>query len=74
MPIVAASAAAEKNAARSPSGLKMLLPAVWRPTSPSVAPSETASQAPSAISQIAEPLAPKKTEAMIERFVVSRGR
>ena len=52
----------------------MLLPAVWRPTSPSVAPSETASQAPRAISQIAEPLAPKNTDAMIERFVVSRGR
>ena len=74
MPIVAASAAAEKNAARSPRPSMTLLPAVIRPTRPSVAPSDVASQAPIAISQIARPVAPKKTLAMIERLVVSLGR
>ena len=53
MPIVAASAAADRNAVTEPRWPITLLPAVCRPTRPSVAPSRMASQAPSAISQMA---------------------
>lgn len=73
MPIVASSAAADRNAATEPSGAATLSPASRRPTRPSETPSRVASQAPIAISQTAEPPAPKKTALMMPVAEVSRG-
>ncbi len=50
-----------------------LVPATCSPTRPSVAPSRVASHAPIAISQTAEPEAPKNTAVMMPRGEVSRG-
>ena len=74
MPMVAASATADRNPVIPPRWPNMLLPAVCRPTRPSVAPSRMASQAPSAISQIAGVEAPANTYPMILPRGVSRGR
>ena len=73
MPMVASSAVADRNAVIVPSGATTLSPTTCSPDRPSVTPSRVASQAPSAISQIAELEAPKNTAAMIPRAGVSRG-
>ncbi len=73
MPMVAIRAVADRTAVIEPSGAATLSPTTWSPTSPSVAPSRVASHAPSAISQMAEPEAPKKTAVMMPRGEVSRG-
>ena len=73
MPIVASRAVADRNAVIEPSGAATLSPDFCRPTRPSLMPSRVASQAPSAISQMAEPDAPKNTAAMMLRGRVSRG-
>ena len=73
MPMVASSAVADRNAVTVPSGAATLSPTCTSPDRPSVTPSRVASHAPSAISQIAEPEAPKNTAAMIPRGEVSRG-
>jgi hypothetical protein len=52
----------------------MLLPATFVPSRPSEAPRWIASHAPRAMSQIGDPAAPKKTEAITLRTGVSRGR
>ena len=61
MPMVAASAKADRKPVIPPRWLTKLLPAVCRPTRPSVAPSRIASQAPRAMSQIAGVEAPANT-------------
>ena len=73
MPIVASRAVADRNAVIEPSGAATLSPDFCRPTRPSLMFSRVASQAPSAISQMAEPEAPKNTAAMMLRGRVSRG-
>ena len=73
MPMVASRAVADRNAVIEPSGAATLSPDFCRPTRPSLMFSRVASQAPSAISQIAEPEAPKNTAAMMLRGRVSRG-
>lgn len=54
-------------------GAATLSPTICSPTRPSLMFSRVASQAPSAISQTAEPDAPKNTAAMIPRGEVLRG-
>ena len=73
MPMVASSAVADRNAVIEPSGAATLSPTTCSPTRPSLMFSRVASQAPSAISQTAEPEAPKNTAAMIPRAGVLRG-
>jgi hypothetical protein len=71
--MVASSAVADRKAVIVPSGATTLSPAWTRPVRPSVTPSLVASHAPSAISQTADPEAPKNTAAMMPRGEVSRG-
>jgi hypothetical protein len=71
--MVASRAVADRNAVIEPSGAATLSPEVCRPTRPSLMFGRVASHAPSAISQIAEPDAPKNTAAMMLRGRVSRG-
>ena len=73
MPMVASRAVADRNAVIEPSGAATLSPDFCRPTRPSLMFSRVASQAPSAISQMAELEAPKNTAAMMLRGRVSRG-
>ena len=65
--MVASSAVADRNAVIEPSGAATLSPEICSPTRPSLMSSRVASQAPSAISQTAEPDAPKKTAPMMPR-------
>ena len=71
--MVASSAVADRNAVIEPSGAATLSPTTCSPTRPSLMFSRVASHAPSAISQTAEPDAPKNTAAMIPRGEVLRG-
>src|ERR1700747_483750 len=65
--MVASSGVAGRDGVLEPSGAATLSPTTCRPTRPSLMFSRVASHAPSAISQIAEPDAPKKTAAMMLR-------
>ncbi len=71
--MVASSAVADRNAVTEPSGAATLSPDSCSPTRPSLTFSRVASHAPSAISQTAEPDAPKNTAPMIPRAGVARG-
>lgn len=72
--MVATRASTDSTARMLPIVGTTALPASWMPASASVAPSRVASHAPRGISQIGEAEAPTKTEVMIARVEVVRGR